>query len=180
VNHSRHSFRRLTAVLLTFRSGVAFTHECADPGRSNNPGQQNCQQKYRSCSCSGHVRKLYSRLYEMRKLVQELLPCPVSSRNVMDSGSQRAHLHESTRHSPILPFCLFLLGLQSWEHIAFGDFLCLFHHSAAIAWSRPNRSYAASFVSLRNVSRSLGRHPERMFLTTPYIDQVLRCLRICW
>ena len=32
---------------------------------------------------------LYSRLYEMRKLVQELLPCPVSSRNVMDSGSQR-------------------------------------------------------------------------------------------
>ncbi len=73
VSHSGHGVRRLTAVALTFRSGVAFTHNCAEPGRSNNPGQQDSQENYRSCGFSGHFGKLYLRLYEMRKLVQGLL-----------------------------------------------------------------------------------------------------------
>jgi hypothetical protein len=56
-------------VALTFCSRVAFAHECADPGRSNNPGQQDNQENHRSCGSSDHFGKLYRRLYEMRKLI---------------------------------------------------------------------------------------------------------------
>jgi len=54
-------------VALTFRSRVAFAHECADPGRTN-PGEQDRQENYRSCGSSRHFGKLYLRLSEMRKL----------------------------------------------------------------------------------------------------------------
>ena len=74
VRHSRHRVRRLNAMALTLRSGVAFTHECAEPGRSKNPGQQNSQENYRSCGSSGHFPKLYLRLLEMRKLVRAFPP----------------------------------------------------------------------------------------------------------
>jgi len=61
VGHSRHGIRRLNAVALTFRPEVASTHECADPGRNNNPNQQS-QEKYRSCSSSDHAGELYLKL----------------------------------------------------------------------------------------------------------------------
>src|SRR6266849_9031772 len=51
---------------------MAFTHEGADSSRSNSPGGQNHQENDRSCSCSGHFRKLYPRPYGMRKLVEGL------------------------------------------------------------------------------------------------------------
>jgi len=72
VNHSRHGVRRLAAVALTFQARVAFAHERAEPGRSNNAGHQDSQENYRSCGSSRHFRKLYLRPYEMRKLVQGL------------------------------------------------------------------------------------------------------------
>ena len=61
LSEGRLQWRRLSA------RRVAFTHECADPGRSN-PGQQDRQENYRSCGSSRHFGKLYLRLYEMRKL----------------------------------------------------------------------------------------------------------------
>ena len=54
VVHSWHRVRRLTAMALSLHSVVSFTHERADPGGSNNPGQQNSQENYRSCGSSGH------------------------------------------------------------------------------------------------------------------------------
>jgi hypothetical protein len=76
VNHCRHAVRRLTAVALKFPSRVASAHQCADPGGCN-PRQQCRQEKNRSCGSSRHVRKLYLRLYELRKLAQGLLPTEV-------------------------------------------------------------------------------------------------------
>src|SRR5882724_5391708 len=38
VRHSRHRIRRRNAMALTRHSGMAFTHECAEPGWSNDPG----------------------------------------------------------------------------------------------------------------------------------------------
>jgi len=54
VVHSWHRVRRLTAMALSLQSGVSFTHERADPGGGNNPGQQNSQENYRSCGSWGH------------------------------------------------------------------------------------------------------------------------------
>jgi hypothetical protein len=39
---------------LTFLSGVAFTHESADPSRRNKPSYQDRQQSYRGCSSLSH------------------------------------------------------------------------------------------------------------------------------
>jgi len=72
VAHSRHCVGGLTAMALSLHSGVSFTHERADSGGGNNPGQQNSQENYRSCGSWGHFGKPYIRLYQMRKLVQEL------------------------------------------------------------------------------------------------------------
>jgi len=37
MSHSGHGVGGLTAVALTFRSGMAFTHKCAELGPSDNP-----------------------------------------------------------------------------------------------------------------------------------------------
>jgi len=57
---SGHAARRLTAVTLALNSGVALTHERADSGRSNDPGQQCSQENYRSWDSSGHFRETVS------------------------------------------------------------------------------------------------------------------------
>lgn len=49
VSHCRHGLRRLAAVALTFRSLVAYTHQCASPSGSCHPGQKDRQKHYRSC-----------------------------------------------------------------------------------------------------------------------------------
>ena len=85
---------------LTLCSRVAFAHECADPGGSNNSGHQNCQDNYRSCGSSGHSRKLYLERYEMCKLRQGFPQLPLTEPRLAvataGQGECRVSLHKST------------------------------------------------------------------------------------
>ncbi len=92
VRHSRHRIRRRNAMALTLHSGVAFTHECADPGWSKDPGHQHSQENDRSCGSLGHFPKLYLRLPEMRKLGSRGFP---QLPGIPKARSPRAGLHVS-------------------------------------------------------------------------------------
>ena len=54
VSHSRHRIRRLNAMARALRLGVTFTHDCAEPGRSKNPGHHDREESYRSCGSLHH------------------------------------------------------------------------------------------------------------------------------
>jgi hypothetical protein len=67
VHHSWRAVGRLAATALTFRSRMPFTHQCANPDRTDNPGQQNREENYRNCGSLQHFLKLYLRPNEMHK-----------------------------------------------------------------------------------------------------------------